>query len=57
MGNNEWSTQTKLKEDAEAFRKSKQAKYGNRHPDGRGGETLVTVKDTSYSLVMGISTY
>ena len=33
-GNNECYTQTKTKEDAEALRKTKQEKYGNKPPDG-----------------------
>ena len=55
-GNNQLSTQTKLKEDAEAFRKMKQEKYGNNPPDGVDQTTLVNVKYASYSLLMGIST-
>ena len=33
-GKHEWSTQKKLKEYAEAFRKTKQEKSGNKPPNG-----------------------
>ena len=35
----------KLKEYAEAFRKMKQGKYGNKNPSGGGEKTLVNVED------------
>ena len=50
-------TQTKLKEDAEAFRKMKQGKYGTKPPDGGGKQkTLVNAEVVSCSFMMGIPT-
>ena len=40
MINIECSTQTKLKEDTEAFRKIKQGKYDIKYPD-EGGEKII----------------
>ena len=40
MRNIECSTQKKLKEDAEAFRKIKQGKYDIKYPD-EGGEKII----------------
>ena len=45
-----------MKEDAEAFRKMKQEKYGKNPPDGGEQKILVNVKDASYSLMMVIPT-
>ena len=45
-GNNDCPTQSKLKEDAEAFRKVKQDKLSNKPPGGGDQKALVNVKDT-----------
>ena len=55
-GNNEWYIQKKLREGAEAFKKMKQEKSGNKPPDGEEQKTLVNVKDASFSIIMGIPT-
>ena len=52
MGNSKCSTQKKLKEDAEAFRKIKQGKYEIKSPDGGGENILVNDEDASCSLMM-----
>ena len=55
-GNNPCSTQIKLKEDAESFRKMKQEKYWNKLPDGGEQKTLVNIKYASCSIILGIPT-
>ena len=55
-GNNDYSTQARLKEDAEAFRKVKQEKSSNKPPGGGDQKALVNVKDASCSLMMGSPT-
>ena len=51
-GNNDFPTQSRLKEDVEAFRKMKQEKSSNKPPGGGYQKALVNVKDASYSLMM-----
>ena len=55
VSNNEFSTQKKLKDDAEAFRKTKQWKSVNKPPDGGEQKPLVNVKYIPFRLVVGIS--
>ena len=55
-GNSYCLTQSKLKEDVEAFRKMNQDKSSNK-PPGRGDQkSLVDVRDASCSLMMGSPT-
>ena len=50
-GNNDCPTQSRLKEDVEVFKKTKQEKYSK--TSGAGYQkALVNVKDASYSLMM-----
>ena len=56
MGNSECSIQNNIKEDAEEFSNMKQGKYGNNTPGVGGYTTLVNVKYSSCSIMMGIST-
>ena len=55
-GNNDFPTQARLKEDAEAFIKMKQEKSSNKPPGGGDQKALVNVKDASCSLMMGSPT-
>ena len=55
-GNNDFPTQDRLKEDAEAFRKMKQDKSSNKPPGGGDQKALVNVKYASCSLLMGSPT-
>ena len=55
-GNSKFPTQTKLKEDAEAFRNLKQEKSSNKPPGGGDQKSLVNVKDASFNLIMGYLT-
>ena len=52
-GDSECSTQTKLKEDVESFRKTKQEKSANKPHGGGDQKALVNFKDASCSLMMG----
>ena len=52
-GKNDYPTQARLKDDAEAFRKMKQEKSSNNPPGGGDHKSLVNVKDTLCSLMMG----
>ena len=52
-GNSEFPTQTKFKEDVEAFRKTKQEKYSNKSPGVGDQKLLVNVKDYLCSIIMG----
>ena len=52
-GNNDCPTQARLKEDAEASRKTKQKKSSNKPPSRGDQKALVNVKDASCSLMMG----
>ena len=54
--NSKCSTQAKLKEDTEAFRNMKNVKDGNKNAYGGVYKTLVDVKYTSSSLMVGIPT-
>ena len=51
-GNNDCPTQARLKEDADAFIKTKQEKFPNKPPGGGDQKALVKVKDASCSLMM-----
>ena len=55
-GNSEWSTKTNLKENAEEFRKMKQEKYSKKNPDGEYQKSLINVKESSCSLMIGAPT-
>ena len=55
-GNNYCPTQSRLKENAEAFRKAKQEKSSNKTPGGGDQKALVNVKDALCSLMMGSPT-
>ena len=55
-GNNYCPTQSRLKEDAEAFRKMNQEKSSNKPPGGRDQKALVNAKDALCSLMMGSPT-
>ena len=55
-GNNESPTQTKIKENAEAFRNRKQEKSSNNPPGGGYQKLLVNVKDALCSLMMDYPT-
>ena len=55
-GNNDYPTQARLKEDAEAFRKMKQDKSSNKPLVGGNQKALVNIKDTLCSLIMGFPT-
>ena len=55
-GNNEFQTESRLKEGADAFRKMKQEKSSNKTPGGGDQKALVNVKDASCSLMMGSPT-
>ena len=55
-GNNDYPTQDRLKEDAEAFRKMKQEKSSNKPPGQVDQKTLVNLKDAPFSLMMGSPT-
>ena len=55
-GNIECSTKTKLKEDAEAFRKMKKEKSANKTPGGGYQKALVNVKNASCNIMMGTPT-
>ena len=52
-GNNDCPTQARIKEDAEAFRKTKQEKSFNKIPGGGYQKALVKVKDALCSTMMG----
>ena len=54
--NSGWPTQSKIKMDAEVFRKMKQEKYSNKPPGGGYHNALVNVKDALCSLMMGSPT-
>ena len=51
-GNNDCPTQSRLKEDSEAFRKMKQEKSSNKPPGGGDQKALVNVKYVSCSLII-----
>ena len=51
-GNNNCPTQSRLKEDVEAFRKMKQEKFSNKPPGEGDQKALVNVKDALCSLMM-----
>ena len=51
-GKNDFPTQAKLKEDAEAFRNMKQEKSSNKPPGGGYQKSLLNVKYASCSLMM-----
>ena len=55
-GNNNFPSQARLKEDAEAFRKMKQEKSSNKPPGGGDQKSLVNVKDALCSIMMGSPT-
>ena len=55
-GNNECPTQYRIKEDAEAFRITKQEKSSNNLPGVGDQKSLVNVKDALCSLMMGYPT-
>ena len=55
-GNSELSTQIKLKQDSEAFSRTKQGKYTNKPPGGGDQKALVNVKDSLCNLMMGSPT-
>ena len=56
FGNSDCPTQSKLKEDVEAFRNMNQDKSSNKPPGGGDHKSLVDVRDASCSLVMGSPT-
>ena len=55
-GNSELSTQIKLKQDSEAFSRTKQEKSNNKPPGGGDQKALVNVKDSLCNLMMGSPT-